>query len=287
MKIIRINRKATATDYARAAAKSSAVINGGYNHISFEGAAKGAGTGAALGTIVPGVGNVVGGIIGAVGGLFAGGDKKDKMNQKQFYQKRDAFYKTAESLGKPVGSLPGNPFTQFAHATIKDSPLKNYMKEWKAFEQMVAIYYPELVGGSVQSGQPTAPEVAQPLNKTMQDAIRGAGGMPPGGGIVPVMEEFNSRVMQPAGAGVSAGAGSEALGNAAIEFISTLMDKKKNGETLPPVYDQIASGGLRVQENVENKVRAGVQGNIGEFVTENIMVIGLAIIILIFAISKK
>lgn len=266
MRVIKTFRKAGITDYARAAAKASPVINGGQDHI---------------------VGDIIG--LGKdIAGIFK--KKPGKISKSDFYKKRDTFYKTVESLGKPVGNLPGNPFAQFSHATIKDSPFKDYQNEWKAFEQMASIYYPELYGAAQSAtvaNTPKANEVAKPLENVMNNAIRNGGAIPPRGDMNATLEEFNNTVMQPAGAGVNSNAGSEALGNAAIEFIATLMDKKKNGEMLPPIYDQIASNGLRVQEKVEAKVRTGIQGNIGSFVTDNIILIGLALIILIIAMNKK
>lgn len=287
MKIIKTYRKATVHDYARAAAKSSRVINGGWdNAISIEGAAKGAGTGATLGTIIPGVGNVAGGIIGAIGGLFSG--KASKITREEYLKKRDIFFKTVADLGKPVTSIPGTPFAQFGRHRGK--AFKSYDAMLAALYQTAEIYYPELTGLTPATGEnPPIEEVVAPLTKVMENAIRDTGSMPDKETMGGLLKQFNETVVDPATGkdSTSTSTGKEALGNAAIEFISTLCEKKRNGETLPPIYDKIAEGCMRVQEKIENKVKSGIQGDIGAFVTDNVLLIGIAAMLLLFAIMSK
>lgn len=283
MKVIRINRKATATDYARAAAKMSDVISGDLNHAIGADIGSGAATGAALGTVVPGIGNVVGGIIGAAGGLVKGLTSSDikagKINKRDFYKLRDAFFVQAEKINKPVGSIPGDPFAQFSHSVIKDSPFKNYANELIAFQAMTKKYYPELQDNGTT-------KVIAPLKKTMDVAIRETGGMP-NGSVTESTEQFVERVVAPATGKDYSGAGREAIANAAIEYISTLANKKREGESLPPTLDKIAGGAMKVEAGLERKVTQQVQGNIGAFVTNNPLLIFGVLALLLFAVMRR
>ncbi len=299
MKVIRINRKATAHDYARVAAKMSSVINGNLDHAVGSDVASGAATGAALGTIIPGIGNVVGGIIGGAGGLVKGATSSDiasgKINKKLFYKIRDSFFVMAENIGKPVNEISGNPFSQVSHRVIKDSPIKNYKNELTILAQLVNTYYPELyesfiailpTGGVAQTTTPTSTQVTAPLKPAMDQAIRESGGMS-NGTVSDTNEQFVERVVTPATGKDYSGAGKEAVGNAAIEFIASLCEKKRAGETLPPIYDKLATNCLKVEEKIERKVKQKVEGNIGAFVTDNPILIFGGLALLLILVMKK
>src|SRR3546814_15230359 len=71
-------------------------------------------------------------------------------------------------------------------------------------------------------------------------------------------EQFVNEIVGPATGQEFSGAGKEAIENAAIEFIATLVEKKRNGEVLPPLYDKIAGGAMKVEEKVEQNVKASI-----------------------------
>jgi hypothetical protein len=67
-----------------------------------------------------------------------------RVSQKQFYSYRDSVYNILKQEGKNFNALPGNPFAQFGHSAIKDSPLKNYASELQTFKDMLKQFYPEV-----------------------------------------------------------------------------------------------------------------------------------------------
>lgn len=273
MKVITINKKATVRDYARLAARRSPVIN------NFA-------LGAALGSI--------GDIAGGIGSIFGGGGGGKKMSKKQFYAQRDEFVALAEASGKPVNSLPGKPFDKFSHSVIKDSPFKDYTDEWKNFMRSVATYYPEFVlpDGSIAAA-PIKPAAAvnqiKELDPAIDKALREIGAGVPNDQH-DKLQLFADKIVGPGTATNLSGQGSEALSNAAIEFIATLADKKRAGETLPPIYDKIAGAALRTQDKLESKVRQGAEQKIGGFVMSNGAMIGIAaalLLVMVLTSSRK
>lgn len=219
--------------------------------------------------------------ISIVSGLFGG--KKYTADQQAFYDRRDQVY---DMINRKYGNkhyekLPGNPFTAFGHDKYKVMGTARLPE----FYAMVEQYYPGLLSG--QPGAPTTqPSVIKPLTSALDIGLIGTGITPPSS-TADKTKQFVEQVVGPATQKDFGGVTAEALENAAIDFVGTLIQKKKNGEQLPGVYDKIASAGIKVEQKLQSKGRDIVEAKVGDFVISNAVIIGGVILLLIFFVFKS
>jgi hypothetical protein len=101
------------------------------------------------------------------------------------------------------------------------------------------------------------------------------------------IKQFLKEVVGPATGkdlGDLAGSAAEA---AMIDFISTIRNKKLNGEKLPKGLDAIAGLTLKAEDKAEQKIKQAAAGNIGEFVMNNWWAILIVIALLYLAARSK
>lgn len=79
----------------------------------------------------------------------------------------------------------------------------------------------------------------------------------------------------------------QAAETAMIDFISTIRNKKLNGEKLPKGLDKIADLTLRAEDKAEQKIKQAAAGNIGEFIMTNWWVIPLVLFLLWMAARSR
>lgn len=99
---------------------------------------------------------VVGGALSNV--VASTGDSGSKrVSKSEFYAARDTAYAQISSVygDRHYEKLPGNPFAAFSHASISDSPFKNYAGEMAALQSALAKYYPSLFGAAPAPRTPT------------------------------------------------------------------------------------------------------------------------------------
>lgn len=313
MKTIRISKKATARDYARAAASASPVI-GNRDHI----APVVAGVASFAPKIVKGISKVVDAVKSLKKGKYEGYDLPFKLlagiealrskgytleqiltNENLFaaanwLETKTEDYRTSTvqanarkdidtilsnpakyNLSTPIPSPAGSPYTYSVISNEENQVLYNQIVE---------------LANALESGLKQTEQVAneiKPLDKVMTNAILDAGKVPPAT-TLEKLEVFNDLIVAPATGGQPAsGAGAEALEDAAIAFIGSLMEKKKAGETLPGIYDKIATGGIAVEEKLAGVARTRVEANIGAFITSNPLLVFGALLLLAALIFKK
>lgn len=266
-KVIKIQRKATARDYARAAAQHSDIIG---NHFDP----------AKLSAIA----------------LEIGIKNKVVKGYPGYKSSNKLLPGPVAGIINDVMTYPGLNDTERA-AILKEFGLKP-TKETGVAKAGAAIMgvaaaatgasiVKEVVGGNNKNKTQVADEI-KPLEPVIEKAIQDVGKIPPKT-LEEKLEVFNDAIVQPATGGIVANksAGMEALGDAAVSFIGSLMDKKKNGEELPGIYDKIAEGGLKVEDKIRKGVQANVEANIGAFVTKNPLVIFGAVGLLLVLVFKK
>lgn len=240
--VVTIPRKARPQDYARAAAKASPVINNCQDNI---------------------VDDVKEGL-GVVKSIFGG--RKYTADQQAFYDRRDQVFDMINNKygKKHYEKLPGNPFTAFAHEKYKVMGTARLPE----FYAMVDKYYPGLLTGNPTPAT-VETSVIKPLGGVMGAAVGGSSGS-----VATDTKTFVEQVVAPATGKDYTGVADEVLENAAIDFMATLIEKKRNGETLPPLYDKIASGAMKVENTVKQKVKTAAAGSIGTFAMENPLIVG-------------
>jgi hypothetical protein len=317
MKVIKISRKPTVRDYAIAAARSSEVIsNRNANHI----APVIAGVASLAPKAVQGIKKVVDAVKSLKKGKYEGYNLPFKLlagiealrsrgytltqiltNETLWkiadhLETKTADYQTStvqNAARKDIDLMLSNPAKYYGQPPSPEGPTYNYRvltndENLQLYNELIAIS--DSLGEQISLTQKENSEVAKeiaPLIKTIDNAILDTGKIPPET-VQEKLQVFNDAIVSPAtGTPPSSSAGTSALADAAIAFIGSLMEKKKSGEQLPGVYDKIATAGIEVENKIEGKVRSTVEGNIGEFVTKNAVLIGFAVLLLILAVIKR
>ena len=139
--------------------------------------------------------------------------------------------------------------------------------------------------------------IMSPFKSTMQNALKAEGSLPPND-IAPLTEMFYTKIVQKNSSSFDApdisrtiemyGTDranylSESITAPVIAFIKAQMEKKQSGAQLSPVLDAIASGGLATQAALTKEVQNQVNTGIGKFITDNIIWIVIAVIVVITA----
>jgi hypothetical protein len=312
MKTIRISKKATARDYARAAASASPVISN-RDHI----APVVAGIGFAP-KLVQGISKVVDAVKSLKKGKYEGYNLPFKLlagiealrskgytleqiltNENLFaaanwLETKTEDYRTSTvqaNARKDIDTILSNP-AKYNLSTPIPSPAGSAYTYQVLSNEQNAVLYDELVqlASALENGLKQTQQVTEeikPLEKVMTTAILEAGQVPPES-TLEKLEVFNDLIVAPAtGSQPASGAGADALADAAIAFIGSLMEKKKAGETLPGIYDKIATGGIKTEEKIASAARSRVEANIGAFITSNPLLVFGALLLLAALIFKK
>lgn len=83
----------------------------------------------------------------------------------------------------------------------------------------------------------------------------------------------------------------EAVLNAVVTYVKTLIDKKQSGQTLPKVQDRIATAGISVQNKLTDEAKKEVEARVGETVVGNtktiLIVIAAVVVVVLFIAFKK
>lgn len=93
----------------------------------------------------------------------------------------------------------------------------------------------------------------KPLASVMTEGLQAAGHIAPKG-VASLADEFYAKIVAPATANdYDSDHLDDSITDAILDFVVVLQQKKINGETLPTVYEKIASGTMAVQEKLESK----------------------------------
>jgi hypothetical protein len=172
-----------------------------------------------------------------------------RVSKSEFYKFRDSVYQMIIASGKNHEAIQGDPFSKFSHATIKDSPFKNYAGLLAGFKELVKQYFPEIY--------------AQIQNKSYQAQKETKNSLPLDVDVEETLKDVSS------------------------EYIQTLYAKKEAGLTLTKAEQNILRAYEKIQDELRGAAKRTIQSDIEKFLTDNWIFILIALIVLITLIKKK
>lgn len=129
-------------------------------------------------------------------------------------------------------------------------------------------------------------KVLTPLSSVMKTALQDAGHIAPNN-VAQLADDFYIKIVSPATMNeYDSDHLDDSITNAILEFVATLQAKKIEGANLPPIYEKIATGTMKVQEKLQTKVEQQTEGGLINWISANPIESALIALVL-FVIAKK
>lgn len=134
---------------------------------------------------------------------------------------------------------------------------------------------------------PNSTSINKILAPIAEQGLKASGKVVSGNSASDKVRQFLQDVVGPQTGQDLKGLAGDVAEKAMVDFISTLRNKKLNGEKLPAALDKIADLTIRAENKAEEKIKQAAAGNIGEWVMTNWWVILIALALLYLAANRS
>lgn len=132
-------------------------------------------------------------------------------------------------------------------------------------------------------------KVLEPLRPLMSKGLSDAGLVPPSN-LETLAIMFYEKIVSPYSLGQSVNVLDnidQSIVDSILNFVGSVANRQAQGESLPPVLEKIGDMTNKLSAKLEEKAVEKAQFKIGEFITENALIIGAVILVIIVLLIRR